>query len=594
MLDFKLKKISINKFRNIKSIGADKKGFELNFKNGINVISGHNGVGKSNILSLISSGTGISHSGTPSRNNFQPEFYEFFKISNSEDFKEYDIYSIYQNSNTHSVVKKLRFKDDTAFDRGIRIIPDTSNKFSNFTSKKAAQQYAKMNFDIGYEARVQIPTRYISISRLLPLGESNLEHKEIRKHNSIHKKKFNVLYQKYYNEILNDSISSGANMYISKKQEVKNPSLNMELNNTNRDSKSVGQDSLETIISAIIDFFYLKDVLAEKYFGGILCIDEIDISFHPVAQVKLISVLEEISLLLNLQIFVTTHSMTIIKEISNKIEKSKKRSPEIIHSINYIKDRKMPHITTNSDYYSIQADMFMEKKRMLPRTKFYFEDQAGIDLHCKIIETAVKLSKKKYSFVISNFEFINSKLGKTQLRYLSGVDQEYFDYIGIILDGDSKFSEKNPVNISDRITNGHKEIPKKNQYTGDKFNILILPDILPPECFIYMIFSHYVRLKNEQESREFWLNLDLSSPHSESREYYEQNSYLIADEKNLTTDKIKNHSKLSEITEFIFKENVLDFYYAYDENRKNELFEYADKFFGLTEILNTKNYNKYE
>lgn len=593
MLDFKLKKMSINKFRNIKSIGAEKKGFELNFKNGINVISGHNGVGKSNILSLISSGTGINHSETPSKNNFQPEFYEFFKISDSEDYKGYDIHSIYQNSEKHSIVKELRFKNDTASKRDIRIIPTTSNKFSEFTSKKEARNHAKMNFGIGYEARVKIPTRYISISRLLPLGESELDHKEIIKSNLIYKKKFDTLYRSYYNEILNDSISSEAKMYISKKKEVKNPSLNIELDNTNRDSKSVGQDSLETIISAIIDFSYFKDFLKEKYLGGILCIDEIDVSLHPVAQVNLISVLEKISEELNLQIFVTTHSMAIIKEISSKIDTDKKRKKEINHSINYIKDRKMPHITSKTDYHSIQADMFMEKKAMLPKTKFYFEDQVGIDLHCKIIETAVKLSEGNYNFVRSKFDFINSKLGKTQLRYLSGVDQEYFNYIGIILDGDSKFSEKNPVNISERILNGRKEISKKNQYTGDKFNILILPDILPPECFIYMIFSHYVSLKNQQESREFWLNLDTSSPNSESREYYEQNNYLI-DERNLTTDKIKNHSKLSEITEFIFNENVLDFYYAYDDSRKTELFEYADKFFELTNTLDTKNYSKHE
>lgn len=592
MLDFKLKKMSINKFRNIKSIGASQKAFELNFKNGVNIISGHNGVGKSNILSLISSGTGINHSTTPSKNNFQPEFYEFFKISESEDFKNYDIYSIYQNSNKDDVVKNLRFKNDTTNNRGIRIIPTTSNEFSEFTSKTKASDHAKKKFDIGYEARVKIPTRYISISRLLPLGESKLEHSEIIKSNLIYKKEFDSLYKSYYNRVLNDSISNKAKMYISQKKEVKNPSLNIELDNTNRDSKSVGQDSLETIISAIVDFSYLKDYLKEDYIGGILCIDEIDISLHPVAQVKLVSLLEEISEKLNLQIFVTTHSMTIIKEISSKIERAQKRNKEINHSINYIKDRKMPHITTKTDFHSIQADMFTEKRAILPKTKFYFEDEVGIKLHCRIIETAVKLSENKYNFVHSNFSFINSKLGKTQLRHLADVDQEYFDYIGIILDGDSKFSENNPVNISDRIMNGRKEIPKNNQYTGDKFNILILPDVLPPECFIYMIFSYYVRLKNEEEAREFWINLDVSSPNSQSREYYEENNYLIEDENNLITDKIKNHSKLGEITQFIFNENVLDFYYMYDESRKKELLEYAERFFHLTEILNTKNYSK--
>ena len=91
-MDFKLEKMKIDKFRNIDGEVVD---FTLNFNREINIISGHNGVGKSNILSLISSGTWMSISNSPTRNNFQPEFYDYFKISSDEDISNYNIFSRY-------------------------------------------------------------------------------------------------------------------------------------------------------------------------------------------------------------------------------------------------------------------------------------------------------------------------------------------------------------------------------------------------------------------------------------------------------------------------------------------------------------------
>ena len=57
---------------------------------------------------------------------------------------------------------------DTA--HSIRIIPRTS-AYGSDISYKEAQQKAKDTFDVGGAARIPIPTIYLSISRLYPLGE---------------------------------------------------------------------------------------------------------------------------------------------------------------------------------------------------------------------------------------------------------------------------------------------------------------------------------------------------------------------------------------------------------------------------------------
>lgn len=577
-MSYKLEEVHITKFRNIR---GDVKPFTLKFKPGINIISGHNGVGKSNILSIISSSTGINNSKTPSGNSFQPEFYEFFKISKSEDFKEYEIYSVYKDGLNNSVTKELRFKDDTASNRGIRIIPTTSNKFSKFKTLTEAKNEIKNQYGIGPEARIKIPTRYVSISRLFPLGESDLSHKDFNKANYFIKENYDQLFREYYNSVLEDSINENSKMYISNKKEVKTPNLSLEIQNTNRNSKSVGQDSLDAIVSSIIDFKFLKKN-QKNYKGGILCIDELDISFHPNAQIKLINLLERVSDELNLQIFVTTHSLTVINEVSKKIERSKKRKLQVMHSINYIKDKKMPFITRKNTYNFIKADMFSERHLIPTKTKFYFEDEIAINLHNNLMNVSKKIDGIKYDE--SDYIYIDAKIGKSQLRHLNTVDESYFKTVGIILDGDSRYSDNNPINVSDAILTDITEYPKDK----DDFNVLILPYVLPPEAYLYKIFRYYVKSENKCESYQFWITMDEINNLNETREFFEEHNYLL-DDNDLTIEKIKKHKKLKEIIEFIYNNNVLEFYFKYNEKRKSDLLLYANKFNFISSSLRAKN-----
>ena len=138
----------------------------------ITIVSGVNGVGKSNILSLIASGSGINKKSSLG-SNFQPEFLDFFNIDQTEKYQDYKIYLKYgQSSESIALTKRLSFKDDTGTNRGIRIIPRTTNKYLDGYTIKKAEEEAKSNFGVGGAGRVKIPTIYLSLSRLYPLGEN--------------------------------------------------------------------------------------------------------------------------------------------------------------------------------------------------------------------------------------------------------------------------------------------------------------------------------------------------------------------------------------------------------------------------------------
>ena len=179
-MGLKLAKMEIEYFRSFHDVQ-----FDVGRK--ITAISGQNGVGKSNIASLIASGSGLSKKGELG-SNFQPEFSDFFNVESTEDFTEYKLFLTYKEDGKEgTVLKRLSFKDDTATNRGIRIIPRTSNRDMTGIGSKEAERMAKDTFGVGGAARVPIPTIYLSISRLYPLGErrETVTIKEIKKTNRL-------------------------------------------------------------------------------------------------------------------------------------------------------------------------------------------------------------------------------------------------------------------------------------------------------------------------------------------------------------------------------------------------------------------------
>ena len=87
----------------------------------ITIFSGQNGVGKSNLISLIASTFGKSGVRRIIKGNFQPEFDDYFTMPESENFSEYNTHLKIRVDNNY-IGKRQSYKNDTSGKRGVRVI----------------------------------------------------------------------------------------------------------------------------------------------------------------------------------------------------------------------------------------------------------------------------------------------------------------------------------------------------------------------------------------------------------------------------------------------------------------------------------------
>lgn len=581
-MGFKLKKMYIKKFRNIEE-GT------INFGNKINIISGQNGAGKSNILSLIASATGMSKGQFSGLNNvsinLQPEFYNYFHINSDEHFKSYEVFSTYEEINSKKqITKELRFKDDTNQKRGIRVIPTTSpvdaSKRTVFPTKKDAIDYAKTNFQITYEGRIQLATQYLSISRLVPRGESDLKKTTISNRSLLKQKSENKKYKLWFNRVLNNSIIEHdpqmTNIRKNSTSTSSTGSIDEHIEHTSSDSISVGQDSLTHIITSLIGFDFITS--QKSYTGGILCIDEFDISLHPAAQIELLNLLDELSDKLNIQIFLTTHSLTAIKELVNL----QKRGNSDDYNIIYLKDREHPIITEHNDYYAVKADMYLESSVMKPKVKVYFEDETTLRFFKIMLNAAIDLGAlDSNDYPKNSVQEIAGHLGKSILRWLPTVDDN-FEHSTLVLDGDALYSDNQTFNKNNYIR-GVSELPEPGN-RKDYANIVRLPSPFAPESYVYYLINYYVNGNND-ETRLFWRNVDKIT--TIGRQFIKKN-WLLNDTENIDNSILKDEQfkeKLDKMFCFIEDTDLMNFWFNSNPNRKTEL----NRFSKELKLAHTKN-----
>ena len=97
---------------------------EIKLGKKINVFSGQNGVGKSNLLSLIATTFGTKDR-RATGGNFFPEFSDYFIINENENFKEYKSYLKVLIDDTDKFEERRHgYKDSRNENRGIRVCQD--------------------------------------------------------------------------------------------------------------------------------------------------------------------------------------------------------------------------------------------------------------------------------------------------------------------------------------------------------------------------------------------------------------------------------------------------------------------------------------
>ncbi|WP_436633184.1 AAA family ATPase [Latilactobacillus sakei] len=545
-MSYKLLSIDIERFRKIIKTGNANIGKKLT------VISGHNGVGKSSIMSLIASSSGTNNKRL-NNTTFHPYFTDYFYLDPLEPFNTYKTTLKYRNSNNFIFAKKVSFNDYTKANRGIRPIPRATN-VKDETVTEAGQATEKAT-DIKPSQRVPIPTIYLSLSRMMPPIETNATTVDLDSKNEFISNSLDSKYKEWYETVLPNSFDTSSQAQEMTKRNINKTRSFIPLNDANALTQSVGQDNLGSIIFALIDFYYLKLKLKSNYPGGILCIDEIEASLHPNAQKMLFLLLSKLSSELDLQIIITSHSLTILEEILSL----QNRNPDDYKLI-YFKGRNSPSISKLLTYRDLKADLFNEMNTTSPQLKIYCEDELS-----KITIEALLSAchDNNISIEFSNFDIIPINLGNQDLKGLPDID-DYFNKITIILDGDSKL--KNRIKIEEYLANPTILANHNNDVTFPH-NFMTLPGYFSTEEYAYLVINEYI--EHETDHLLFWRNLESNPTVRLYTSDKIQDEYLLKDVK---FDQLHRKAKY---TKFLKDTKILSDYYSCNNE---ELKAWANKF----------------
>ena len=274
----KATKVIIKKFRHLQNM-------ELVFGERLTAIAGQNATGKSSILGLVGHvfKFPVDYK-TLNEKQFATQYSEIFRFS----------YPNYDKAKEHDYIVELN--------TGEQILVLSYDRKEREKEKTLRLRVGKSEKEAG---KIVFPVIYLGLRRLFPLAqEVDIKHtKKKLTRDQIQK------YQNLHNEILllNEQIIPEYVDTFSKSFYATKTSKYDCLGN------SAGQDNVGQILTAVLSFEKLKELMRDSYPGGILFIDEIDATLYPAAQIKLVEKLFRIAQDLNLQVIFTTHSTDIVE-----------------------------------------------------------------------------------------------------------------------------------------------------------------------------------------------------------------------------------------------------------------------------------------
>lgn len=279
-----IKSVHVDQFRALNNID-----FELGSK--LTAIVGHNGTMKTTVLGILGQTFSISK-GHPMYGEssidgyrYRSQFAEKFKLSEKDVPGTHkwrlNLYpNVYSNDyfEAHSI---YRDKDDP--------IP----RFWSTAGKGSGTGYP------------QIPVYYLSLKRVSPIGEEdNFEY--LNQLTEDEKRFLSLEYKDIMSEISDD-------ITVDTIHSDKKYTASIHSSEYDALAISAGQDNLGKILISVLSFKRLMEKYPNDYKGGILLIDEIESTFHSLAQTRLIKRLYKYSSTYKIQFIFTTHSPSIIK-----------------------------------------------------------------------------------------------------------------------------------------------------------------------------------------------------------------------------------------------------------------------------------------
>lgn len=449
----------------------------------LTAIAGQNATGKSTLLGIIGNSFQLpaKYGKTVLGKAFKTEFSEILNGSKQKD--------------STGIIGEISVSNISELEKHV---PDKSSLRVAWQTEKGMDRFRiipKRYYDAGYsptkasydERKYTLPSYYLGLSRLYPLGEVAPE-KISRSSIRLTADEFNW-YTTNYKKILDlrEEIQILDQVKVAQKQ-----SVGITTDSYDYFTNSAGEDNLSQILMSILSFKRLRDNFdknGKHWDGGVLLIDEIDATLHPSAKEKLINFIYQEAQKIGIQVIFTTHSLSILRIINRYVLKNKNCNIIYLTTANI-----KLQMLVNPNFEMVENDMTI--------TSFFdniSEKQVSIYSEDAEARWFIKRLLSEYS---SRIRLVKYSDGCTKLLSLLENDPDYFKNILFIFDGDMKETSQKYKNL-------------KKDYA----NIIKLPGTVRPESVIY----------------NYLINLDSSHP-------------LLIDhlEEGFTVRKIENEGPFSE------------------------------------------------
>lgn len=397
-----ISRVHIEKFRGFKNV-------EFSLGEYVTLIAGQNGTQKTTLLGMLSQPFTISkvhplYGEKPlSGENYRSNFKEKFRLS-----------PVFDHPNEHEWTLHL-VKNSEAF---------TLQSILRDKSLPSSFRFWKKGSRVAGSGYIQLPVIYLSLKRLIPLGEELAMETSISNDIALTSDEIKWFTKHYQNIMINRTDSLQSVDYV--KSPNKN-TLGVTTNSYDWNTNSAGQDNIGKILLAILSFKRLKEKYSTEYEGGLLAIDEIDATLYPGSQVKLLESFFPICKEFKIQIIATTHSLNLL-ERAYRLKKSRSKLINII----YLKKQDDNVLISDDLSYervlhnlSISLGEIVEK----PKVPIYTEDKECIHFVKAMLGRSIR-----------EIDFLDVSLGCKNLMELASkkVPSFIFPNSIVVLDGDAR------------------------------------------------------------------------------------------------------------------------------------------------------------
>lgn len=447
-----IQKLHIERFRGFQDVTCD-------LGSQITAIAGQNGTQKTVLLGMLTQPFAITDANNPMKGesplcggNYKSAFADKFKFSPTYDVPRRHEWTLYVDGNEPFTLESIPRDNKIRF-------------YRKGDHRKGA----------GY---LQYPVIYLSLKRLLPIGEDQklaesdkvkLSNEEIETFKQLHKK------------ILISLDNIDAPQYI---ESANKNTLGVNTDLYDWKLNSAGQDNLGKIILALLSFKRLHDQYKDEYKGGILAIDELDSALYPASQMKLFDVLRHYAAKYQIQVVFTTHSLSLLEVVCNHYEESSKHanSKGQVQILYLQKENGQVKVTNIKSYQTIQNRLnVVTKNEPAKKLTIYTEDEEGAIFVKNLIPYKWR---SKFNFEPCSLGF-NNYISLIRMK----ITPFLFPHSCIVLDGDTQ-SSVNKINW-------HR--------VGASKNIVCLPGVKRPETELAEFLYDIDKIKDDDD---FWTSID--------------------------------------------------------------------------------------